>query len=213
MMRTLPAVTASLLLIAAGLVHGFWTDRWAPSNAATEAAARLDAIPLEIGEWRGEALEAKITPAMGNITGFVQRRYVNRRTRQALTISLVCGRPGPVSIHPPDVCYGASGYEVGARTREKIGAAGEFFTADATKANAIDETRLRLYWSWGDGKNWTAPNNPRFTFVCGRLPVLYKLYVLRSLAGPEETKPDEPCQAFLKVLLPELERSLFAPGS
>jgi hypothetical protein len=37
--------------------------------------------------------------------------------------------------------------------------------------------------------------------------------VLRELGGPGEPDRGEPCQDFLQVLLPELQRALFAPGS
>jgi hypothetical protein len=211
MTRTLTALTASVLLVTVGLVQGFWTARWSPSNAANEAAARFGNLPKQIGEWQGEDLDAKITPAMGPISGMMQRRYVNRRTGAALTIALVCGLPGPVSIHSPDVCYGASGYEIGSLTRAKTGASNEFWTADATRTRTTDQTRLRLYWAWNAGQGWTAPDHPRLTFD-RRVPVLYKLYVMRQLTGPAGATPDEPCEAFLKVLLPEVERTLIAPG-
>jgi hypothetical protein len=211
MTRTLTAGTASLLLIVAGLVQGYWTDRWSSSNAANEATERLGNLPKQIGDWQGEDLDAKITPAMGPIAGMMQRRYVNRRTGAALTLALVCGLPGPVSIHSPDVCYGASGYEIGALNRVRPDATAEFWTADATRTRATEQTRLRLYWAWNAGQGWTAPDHPRLTFS-RRLPVLYKLYVMRQLTGPAGGAADEPCEAFLKVLLPELERTLIAPG-
>ena len=38
MLRILPIVIAVPLVIAAGYVHGRWTDRWSPSRAVEAAA-------------------------------------------------------------------------------------------------------------------------------------------------------------------------------
>jgi hypothetical protein len=214
MMRSIFAATASLALVASGLVHGFWTDRWQPAAAPADAAARLDSLPDELGDWKGTRLQVKPSQAGVGVAGYIQRRYVHRRTGVTVVLALVCGRPGPVSIHTPEACYVASGYAVGPRSR--VRPAGEttpdeFWTADATRTNASDETRLRLYWGWYAGGGWAAADAPRLTFA--RQPVLHKLYVLRELGGPGEPDRGEPCQDFLQVLLPELQRTLFAPGS
>jgi hypothetical protein len=208
-------LTASLLVIACAVVHGFWTDRWQAPVETAAAAARMDTLPMEIGDWVGSAIEVK-DPRAGGVAGTLERRYENRRTGDVVSISLVCGRAGPVSIHTPEACYGASGFTVKAKSRAAAREqGGDFWTADAEKTGAAEETRLRIYWSWNDGKGWCAPNDdPRWTFVARRhSPVLYKLYVLRDLGGPVQASKEDPCQAFLKAALPELDRTLFAPGA
>ncbi len=90
----------------------------------------------------------------------------------------------------------------------------EFFRADAVQPKQAEETRLRIYWAWNDGKGWSAPDDARLSSVAYRhSPVLYKLYVQRDLNGPAQASREEPCQSLLKVLLPELDRTLFARGS
>jgi hypothetical protein len=81
---------------------------------------------------------------------------------------------------------------------------------DATRTNATEETRLRLYWGWSDGSAWTASDDPRVQFA--RRPVLHKLYVVRELSGANEANRDEPCEEFMQTLLPVLGRTLFAPS-
>jgi hypothetical protein len=214
MMRWLFAVLASAGLIACGLVHGYWTDRWVPATAPQEAADRLESLPLEIGDWRGERIEVKPTQGGEGIAGCIQRRYVHRQSGVIMVLALVCGRPGPVSIHTPEVCYGASGYDVGPRSRyscEPGDRPAAFWTADATRIKTTEETRLRLYWGWNSSQGWTATDEPRMEFA--RFPVLHKLYVLRELSSKDEHPPEEPCEAFLRVLLPVLDRSLFPAGS
>ena len=39
MLRTIPVVLGVVAMIACGVVHGFWTDRWVPAKEPKEAAA------------------------------------------------------------------------------------------------------------------------------------------------------------------------------
>jgi hypothetical protein len=214
MTRLLTAIVASVLVIACGVVHGFWSDRWQQPVETAAAAARMDALPLEAGDWIGSPMEVK-NPQNGGVAGTLYRRYENHRTGDAATVFIVCGRSGPVSIHTPEVCYAADGFVVGSKSKTPVGDNdATFFSADAVKTKAAVETRLRIFWAWNDGKGWTAPDDARFTYVAYRhSPVLYKLYVQRDLNGPAQASREEPCQSLLKVLLPELDRTLFAPGS
>src|SRR5437764_8305353 len=112
MQRILPAVAALVAVVAVGVVHGFWTDRWGLSEAVAAGAARLDRVPRVVGDWHAELLETgqRDDPSLA---GQLYLRYLNRKTGEAVSVALVCGRPGPVCIHTPDVCYAASGYTVG----------------------------------------------------------------------------------------------------
>lgn len=212
MMRWFAALIGSGALIACGIVHGFWTDRWQPPVETEQAAARLDRVPLELGDWEGEVLEVKPGQAGAGVAGCIQRRYVHRKTGAAVSMFLVCGRPGPVAIHTPEVCYGASGYMVGNKSRVEMDEAGDnLWETDAIRANATEETHLRLYWAWNGGGSWTASPDARVQFV--RSPVLHKLYVVRELNSLSESTRNEPCRDFLRVLLPALRKTLFAPDS
>ena len=46
MTRLLTALAASVLVIACGVVHGFWTDRWQQPVETAAAAARMDDAAL-----------------------------------------------------------------------------------------------------------------------------------------------------------------------
>ena len=216
MTRFFPALAASALVLVCGGVHGFWTDRWQMRPAeTTDAAARMAALPLEVGDWSGEALAVK-DPQAGGVAGTLQRHYENRRTGDAVSVYMVCGRPGPVSIHTPEACYGASGFALGGKIKAAVREQRDtFWSADAVKTKAGEETRLRLYWAWNTGNGWTAPDgDPRWTFTTGsHAPVLYKLYVTRDLNGPASSATADPCQTFLQAMLPEMDRALHAPGS
>jgi hypothetical protein len=207
------AAAGSLALISAGIVHGFWTDRWVQSADTAQAASLLPGIPHEIGEWKGEDLDIK--PAPG-VTGSLQRAYTNRRLGTTVIMALVCGRPGPVATHTPEACYGASGYVVEKRRPFRVDVLdnpAHFWTSDAVRTNVSQETRVRIYWAWNGGPGWVAASDARQSFPRFRYPVLHKLYVLRELSSDGDTTRDEPCEAFLQLLLPELNRTLFTPGS
>src|SRR5262245_31709032 len=115
MKRWLYAVAASLALVAAGLVRGFWTDRWKEDGRLTDAASLLETVPMSFGDWQGKEIETKPGSAGPGVTGCVQRSYFNPRLGQTVIIALVNGRPGPVATHTPDACYGAAGYAVGTK--------------------------------------------------------------------------------------------------
>jgi hypothetical protein len=210
------ALGAGLALAGAGLVHGFWTDRWAQSGEVQAAVGRLSAIPLDLGEWRGEDVERKPGEQAPGVAGSVTRHYTNRARGLTVVMVLVCGRPGPVATHTPEVCYGASGFKVEAKKAVRLAGldpAPQFWTSDATRTNATEETRLRMYWAWNGGQGWVASHEARRDFPRHRHPVLHKLYVLRGLADGEGRSSDEACEAFLRVLLPALDAALFDPNA
>jgi hypothetical protein len=208
MKRWIAALIGSTALIACGLVHGYWTDRWATPVETTQAAERLNDIPLEVGDWDGEALEVKPNEAGLGVAGCIKRRYVQRKTGAVVSLLIVCGRPGPVSIHTPEACYGARGYQVGVKDRFEGEGGDRLWRTDALRHSATEETRLRIFWGWNDGTAWTAADEARVQFA--RRPVLHKLYVVRELSGLNESNRDEPCAAFLTQLLPLLRKTLFA---
>jgi hypothetical protein len=217
MIRWFCALAAALALIAAGIVHGYWTDRWTTSNDTLEAAELLERIPLQIGEWEGKPIEVKPGQAGPGVTGCIQRNYTNSRLGVTVVLALVNGRPGPVATHTPEVCYGASGYLVGKRESIRLDtgdAAAQFWTSDAVRTKVTEETKLRLYWAWNGGQGWVASGDARSEFPRHRHPVLHKLYVLRDLSGNEAgpRNKEEPCEAFLRALLPELDKALFSKG-
>src|SRR5437868_1482731 len=115
MRRAIPAVVGLLIVVGVGLVQGYWTDRWHVGEKVERAVQSLDRVPKEVGDWTSEELNPSGNDRLG-LAGQLYRRYINRKTGDTIEIALVCGRPGPVSIHTPDVCYGASGFKVSKRT-------------------------------------------------------------------------------------------------
>ena len=217
MKKWLVTTLAAALFVVTGLVHGYWTDRWSASEDTTEAALRLQDIPMNIGDWEGRDLEVKPGQAGPGVAGCLQRSYFNRHLGVTVIIALVNGRPGPVATHTPEVCYGANGYLVGEKQAvdlDKKERAAQFWTSDAVRTKVTEETKIRLYWAWNAGDGWVASKDARAEFPRHRYPVLHKLYVLRDIGGPDgDRKTDEPCEAFLNAFLTELDRVLFKKGA
>src|SRR5262245_17251380 len=210
MNRLLPVGAAVIVLLFSGVVHGLWTDRWSEPAVVRAAAERLNALPMKLGDWEGEALPTGSRPG-GRLAGAVSRRYVHRPTGRSVTVFLGCGRPGPVSIHTPDVCYTASGFK-GDNQQEytlpaKSASPGSVFYTDRfRREQSTDRTQLRIFWSWSAGEKWEVAENPRLTFFGS--PILSKLYVLRETGPQPEPLEADPCLEFMDVLLPALQRSV-----
>lgn len=209
--RILPGALAILAVLATGLVHGFWTERWLSRPGPIAAAARMESVSFVLDDWEGEPLDSAPRQTDG-ISGWLYRRYVHRQNGQSVVVALFCGRAGPMSVHTPDVCYAGGGYEVGRSIRHTVSAPGlggpaDFRTAQFFKTSSTDRSQLRIFWSWNATGTWSVPNRPRFAFA--HQPFLYKLYVLRETAEASESLDNEPCLDLMRHLLPELQRCLF----
>lgn len=211
MLRVIPALAGISAVLASGFVHGMWTERWGVAAEPAAWAAKLDRVPAEVGDWQSRG--GKVNPKEpGGISGSLQSVYRNHRTGKEVTVYLVCGRPAPVSIHTPDVCYGAAGYEVlsPAPFALPAGAAtpAEFQTALFRKKQAADQTLLRIFWSWSSNGEWMVPEKgPRRAFAS--CPALFKLYLIREMNSSDDPLETDPCVDLMKQLLPQLQQSLF----
>src|SRR4051812_44424328 len=109
MRRSLPLIAAALVVGLSGYAHGLRTGRWVTDRQVRDAVARVDRVPMGFGDWSGRPgkLDRATLDAAG-VAGGLVRRYDNRRG-EAVSVMLLCGRSGPVSVHPPEVCYQGSG--------------------------------------------------------------------------------------------------------
>ncbi len=221
MKRSAPLLAAFLILLGAGLLHALWTDRWGLSPARAAAVQALDTVPLVLGPWDGRSLTLTSDElAIAEADGYVMREYVNRATADRVTLIIVCGRPGAVSVHPPEVCYRGAGYDqAGASVRYTHPAVppatqAEFRVVDFRKSAAAAPAQLRVYYTWGQQGAWAAPERPRLAYALTlkRDPVLFKMYVVRARTGESTAVDKDPCVDFLQQLLPALQESLFASG-
>jgi hypothetical protein len=215
MSRILPVVVVLPMLLAYGVAEGVWSDRWNLSHELDQAPKRLASLPQTIGPWQGEDVE--MNPRIvrqAELRGHLLRHYTQPRTGESVTVLVVCGRPGPVAVHTPQVCYGGSGYTpAAARKRyhsedDETAARPEFWSERYQKVGTAIPAQLQIYYAWNTGHGWVAVDNARLQFASGR--ALYKIYVVRELPNIDEPADKDPVPAFLDLLMPELDRCLFA---
>jgi hypothetical protein len=215
MSRYVLLLTVALVIVADGYLCGRWTGRWQESHESA-AAAKLKELPLTIGDWQGEPqeLDARVIQRAG-FNDYVSRLYENQRTHAQVGLLLAWGRPGPLSVHTPAICYGGSGFAVSKVATRCTpypaggSTSGEFWKSTFGRRDSTSPERIRVIWSWNKNGVWQAPDNPRWTLA--GTPVLYKLYATQKLPRGDSTEGQD-VEDFLRDLLPELDRAL-APGS
>jgi hypothetical protein len=211
----LPALVGVVVLLAAGVVHGLWNDRWQPSEALAEASARLDQLPTKFGAWTSEQVEQDAESlAQAGAVNHYSRLFLDPVTGEHVTLLILCGKPARMAVHRPEHCYKSAGYELHdqpSRCQVKVGElpAAELWTAlfvrnEATTASSGHQ--LRIFWTWVVEGRCTAPKSPRLELA--RQRSIYKMYIIRSLSGPERPLNSDPCVRLLGEVLPVLDRTL-----
>jgi hypothetical protein len=212
MSRLLSIATALAAILLTGLAHGVWTDRWKISRDLEDAVARIAQIPESVGDWHGQPLELdRQMLKVAEVDGYFARRFRNRSNGGEITVLLVCGRPGPIARHTPDVCYQGLGYATaGAPTIGRIaygsGLQAGAWSAKFWRVNAAVRDGLEIFWSWNAFGTWEAPDNERVRFAPSRF--LYKLYVIRPIDTSDGQGDDDACRGFLREFLPGLDAAL-----
>src|SRR5262249_2725025 len=91
--------------------------------------------------------------------------YRHERTGEVLTVILLCGRPGPMSVHRPEHCYRGAGYDiVSPAVRPSLelsdGTSAEFWTAVFSKPGPGGPSRAGSPWAGARGRARRAPGRP-----------------------------------------------------
>src|SRR5262249_52111471 len=147
--------------------------------------------------------------AKAEAAGYVGRVF-QHRVKGEIRMILICGRPGPVSLHTPDVCFPGAGLSLDAEPeRAKVAlkdTSDAQFMAARLRGSGPARQMIKVHWSFTDGSGWKAPDNPRVAF--GRADILYKLYIVRELEKPDESVKHDPALDFLQALLPKMKNYL-----
>jgi hypothetical protein len=203
-----------VLIGASGYVHGVLTDRWGMPAKVSAAAARLQRVPAVLGDWQSIDLpmkprELKVAEAAGALA----RRYTNRSTGAVVEVLILCGRPGPISVHEPTTCFIGAGFDLHHFDEDvPLSVSGvdavQCRLGDFVKDSGGARSALRTFWTWSSDGRWQSPSNPRVTFAPS--PYLYKMYLSRVASPTEETRPgDDPVVDFMHDFIPALNESLF----
>jgi hypothetical protein len=224
MLRKPNVIAAVVLLLAGGLAHGLLSGRWERSWALEAAAARVAHVPVAVGDWRAEPQPAdpEVYAQAGAVAYWVRTYRRPGADRQRVTVILMCGPAGKMSVHTPDVCYRGAGYRQDGpeatvtlrpaprpgspRGAAESGRGDELRVAQFSKPAVALTARLRIYWAWSADGAWKAPERPRWTFAGA--PFLYKLYAVQDQRDGEAVGADAVSE-LLRDLLPQLEHCLF----
>jgi hypothetical protein len=213
MIRGVYLATAVALILLSGLGHGMLTRRWADHADVRAAAGKLDRLPLTIEGWEARPLQLDARElAVGRIDGYVMRQYLNHATGATAQVLVVCGRPGPIAVHTPDVCYAGAGYAmVAAPIKHPVQLAGVapagLWTALMRRETPTGADKLRIYWTWAAAGTFQASDAPRLDFA-GE-PVLYKLYFVQEVPGEEGAADQEALHQFIRAFLSEFKTAVF----
>jgi Protein of unknown function (DUF3485) len=220
MTRIAPFVVGLGILMASELLHGHWTDRWRFSGEAEAACTRLPRSdePMTVGDWKGHpagALQHEDI-VIGEIAGYFNQTFVHPNGSM-VQVLVLCGRPGPIAVHSPEVCLGGEGCVQDGK-KERCGVdlpsgdgraefwVGQFFWFDG----GLRKDR-RQFWTYSADGTWKADDNPRLHFA--RFPFLYKIYIVRQMPRRDEKLEEDPTLDFIKVFMPEIQKRLFGPGA
>jgi hypothetical protein len=205
-------IAAAILLIASGTVHGVWTHRWSGEPALLqEMGKRLNELPQRFGDWTGaDLIVTKEQLQIAEASGILSRRYTNAATGDTVQLMIVCGSAGPVSLHPPTVCFTGAGLiaerdpAICRVPRENVQEQDFFQVVDFSGPQANVPVGTRAYWTWFARGRWRAPQNPRIEFA--NEEVLFKLYLVRTLGNESVPFSSDPCLSFFALIRPELEK-------
>jgi EpsI family protein len=206
------ALACAILLGSAGF--RFWQSR--RIEGALEAGRRgpridLAELPMTLGPWKG--LSTELDPQIARGTGadqVVTRRYVNQDTGVAVEMILLYGPAVEMYIHSPEVCYPAAGYALrggpDARPVEAGDVKAPFRSLVYSKGEGAVAERQEVYFSWWYNGRWTPDVGNQKHFE--RIPSMYKVQLARRVTEQEKRDVGNPCEAFLKELLPEMARRI-----
>ena len=191
--------------IATGVVCGHFSQRWGPVPDLLAAGDQLKAMPKQIGSWQlveDNAMDESIVRMLA-CSGYVNRKYVDRKSGEDVTVSIVVGPSGPISVHTPEICYSSRDFtpERDPQRVELTDAENRQHTLWSSKfrSNGAVGGNLLVYYAWLPDDIWTAADSPRFAFA-GR-PMLFKLQVAASIPPGEPNESRDPVRRFLQDLL------------
>lgn len=199
--------------LASGWLHGKMANRWGKDALLQQAGGKLrDALPAQLGPWRLLKTHKPQQTVMDVLqcAAYLHGIYANDQTGEHVSVALVAGPSGPISVHSPEICYSATDYEI-AGEREKFGvvdASGRKHSMWQLHANSRESSRpnRRVLFAWSDGTVWQATRRPRFAYA--GLPVLYKIQV--AVPRRDHAADDSPdtSQEFLSRFLAEVQPRL-----
>ncbi len=191
--------------VMSGLVQGRWTKRWGEPLELVARADALKTIPQSIGDWRmtEDNQVSQEVLDMLQCQGSVFRIYANAKTQQQVSMAVVGGPAGPISVHTPEICYSSQDFEQAAPRRTiEIAKSGpqsdasaastqssppesDQFWAVVFRTSDVHSAPMSVYYAWSDGSSWQATDAPRHAFA--GVPQLFKIQVASMMSADHGT--------------------------
>lgn len=206
-----PIIAAVVIMAGACVLQGMWSERWATFPELEVFAQQLKAIPLDVGDWKGEDSQGsdERTLKIAGAEGEFVRMYKNPAGQQ-VRVSIICARLQDIFAHTPEKCYPAAGFEVLGEPQAEVFDFGDhkaaFRTTTFQKSEPSGTHVERGYWSWSANGEWIAPTSPRLEFAGQK--ALYKLYVFAAVPPGKAPKEQQFYQDFIRTFVPELNKHL-----
>src|SRR5438874_3367837 len=116
-LRSSYAVVISIIVvltITSRVMHGYLIG-WSHSRPDERILEKkLEEFPGDFGSW--EVQQAlSLTPYVQNVLecrSYLHRHYVHRESGKAVTVAVVVGPAGPISVHTPEICYSTRDYKL-----------------------------------------------------------------------------------------------------
>jgi hypothetical protein len=175
----------------------------------------LEELPLRLGSWQGE--DVTLNPQIARQAGSsdaIFRRYVDQATGVAVELIVLHGPARALFLHIPEICYPDAGYTQSGGPELRVVTSGEvkapFRSLIFTKGEGSAADHAEVCYSWRYQGRWSS--QPGTIGEFDEMPGIYKVQLARSVMEQERRDVGNPCESFLKVLIPEIERRL-APAS
>ena len=198
----------------------YWQDgRNQSSKVSTRILFPLSTIPKTLGVWQvpseAEREDTKLDRAVAEMAGAIgeplERVYVDKETGATLTVLVIYGPAEKVTGHIPEVCYPGVGYEQTETFEVKPSTAGlrkdVYRSLLFVKKGGSQVVRDEVYYTFRQEGKWTPVVSSNWKSLRNGPPV-FKVQIQRRIADRESRSVNNPCEQFLALLLPEIDRQI-----
>ena len=193
--------TVFLALLAAtvlsGILQGDLTKRWKSQD--NHSLVPLASIPAVFGPWEMKT-DLEITEQVDELLeakDWLNRTYRNRDTGEVVSLAIVAGSHGPISVHVPEICYSSKNYQE-RESRKSVPLADNSFWRLVFETKNVHQAPMAVWYAWSTGDAWESSASPRHEFA--GVPVLYKIQ-LSGIIPAEGGGERDPCEEFLNDFL------------
>jgi hypothetical protein len=213
--KAIYAILFGIATVASGLFVGRAAGRWGAATTVTSAQQLFaQQLPDNAGNWhkiKQQVLEPDVLKMM-QCDEYIARVYENVQTGDRVTVAVLLGPAGPISVHSPEICYSSRDFTV-SKTRTKIviedssRKSHEFWDV-LLKSHDSAISSQRVLYAWSIGGPWEATASPRFAYAGA--PYLYKLQLAAGSRRTAASGEFDPSEDFLRSFLTQCQSHMVA---